>query len=95
MSSPLRVYKSEQGAESVAEINIFREAQHLLRTKKRDDMTEQELQVVATAMTPLMLDPRYSNVTIGDGLEELAALLEARRKKGGRGCASPTPFVPG
>ena len=67
------------------EINIFREAQRLLSTKKRDDMTEEELQIVATAMTPLRLDPRYCNLTIDDGLEELAALLEARRKKLGSG----------
>jgi len=56
--------------------NIFREAKALLDTKSQFDMTEEEKQTVGAATIPLMILPRYRDIPIGEGLEELANILE-------------------
>lgn len=62
--------------------NIFRQAKQLLDTKKGSEMTEEELQLIGTAVIPLMV--KFDGIfpedfTIGEGLEELAKMVEEAR----------------
>lgn len=58
------------------ETNIFREALVLLSTRNGQGMSDEESETVALAMIPLMVLPEYSEVPIGEGLEDLAKILE-------------------
>lgn len=61
-------------------MNIFREAKQLLDKKDNgSELTEEERDLVATAIIPLMVEsngifPR--DITIEEGLEELAKMVE-------------------
>lgn len=59
--------------------NIFREALTLIHTKNGHDMTEEQRETVSTAMLPLMLLSQYSDIPIGEGLEDLARMFEEAR----------------
>lgn len=61
--------------------NIFREAKALLDRKTGPEMTDDELELVATAIIPLLRLPQYSDVTIADGLEAIARLVEEARRE--------------
>jgi len=59
--------------------NIFRQAKQLLDTKRGDEMTEEELQLINTAIIPLMVktDGVFpEDITLAEGLEELAKIFE-------------------
>jgi hypothetical protein len=58
------------------ETNIFREATLLLATRNGQGMSDEERETVEVAMIPLMLLPKYSDMSIGEGLEDLAKMLE-------------------
>lgn len=57
-------------------MNIFREAQRLLRDKPVLEMNEKELEVVKAATMPLLLLREFNDKTILDGLEELFKIAE-------------------
>jgi len=59
-------------------MNIFRQAKQLLDTKRGDEMSEEELRLIATAIIPLMVRgcPLPDDITIGGGLEELTKIVE-------------------
>jgi hypothetical protein len=65
--------------EMKSEINIFREALMLLNTRNGQGMSDEERELMATALIPLMLLPQYSNIPIHDGLEDLTKMLEEAR----------------
>jgi len=60
--------------------NIFRQAKQLLDKKDSGgELTEEELRLIATAIIPLMVktDGVFpEDITIGEGLHELAKILE-------------------
>lgn len=56
--------------------NIFSEALTLLSTRNGHGMSDEEAETVAVAMIPLMLLSQYSDIPIGEGLEELARIVE-------------------
>ena len=58
--------------------NIFRQAKLLLDTKRGDEMSEEDLQLIGTAIIPLMVRgcPFPEDITIGEGLEELANIRQ-------------------
>ena len=56
--------------------NIFREAKELLDTKDGRKMTEEEQELVSAAMIPLNILPHFNDMTIGEGLEELARIVD-------------------
>jgi len=56
--------------------NIFSEALMLLSTRNGQGMSDEEAETVAVAMIPLMLLPQYSDIPIGEGLEDLAKMVE-------------------
>jgi len=56
--------------------NIFRQAKQLLNDKPVLEMNEEELKVVNTATMPLLLLRQFSNLSIDDGLEELAKMVD-------------------
>jgi len=58
--------------------NIFREAKHLLDTKKGSEMNEEELLTINAATIPLNIRgcPFPDDMTIGECLEELAKIVE-------------------
>jgi len=56
--------------------NIFRQAKQLLQDKPVLEMNEEELEVINTATMPLLLLRHFSDMTINDGLEELAKIVE-------------------
>jgi len=58
--------------------NIFREAKHLLDTKKSSEMNEEERSTMAAALIPFSIKgvPLPENITIMEGLEELAKIVE-------------------
>jgi len=58
------------------ETNIFREALTIMSTKNGQDMSDDEREIIDTALLPLMVSPGYSNVPIYEGLEDLARMLE-------------------
>ena len=74
-SSPERSDSQDEG-----KMNIFRQAAELLKAKdKGDQLTEEELQLINTAIIPLMVktDGIFpEDITIGEGLEELVNLVE-------------------
>lgn len=60
-------------------VNIFRQAKQLL--DKRDngnELTEEEQELVNTAAIPFTVntDDIFGDITIGEGLEELARIIE-------------------
>lgn len=64
--------------------NLFREAKQLLDKKESGaQLTEEELKLINTAVIPLMVRtwggvfPK--DITIGEGLEELAKIVEGAR----------------
>jgi len=60
-------------------MNIFREAKQLLDTKRGDEMTDAERQLIATATIPLMVKTNGifpKDITISEGLDELAKMVE-------------------
>ena len=65
-------------------MNIFRQAKQLLDTKSGPEMTEEELQLVATATIPLMVRTNGifpEDITIVEGLEELANMVNGKESK--------------
>jgi len=58
--------------------NIFREAKHLLDTKKGSEMNEEERSTMTAALIPFSIKgvPLPENITIMEGLEELAKIVE-------------------
>ena len=60
--------------------NIFRQAKDLLDKKDAGgELTQAELQLIATAEIPLMVKAdglSSEDITIGEGLEKLARILE-------------------
>jgi len=56
--------------------NIFRQAKQLLHDKPVLEMNEEELKVVNTATMPLLLLRHFSNLSIDEGLEELAKMVD-------------------
>lgn len=56
--------------------NIFREALTILSTHNGQAMSDDERDLVATALIPIMMSAKYSNVPIYEGLENLARMLE-------------------
>ncbi len=68
--------------------NIFRQAKILLDTKKGPEMTEDELQLINTALIPLVVKTNGifpENMTIREGLEELAKIWDEANVAGSRG----------
>lgn len=65
--------------------NIFRQAKQLLDKKDSGaDLTEEELQLINTAIIPLMVETDGifpEDITIGEGLEKLARWVEADKIK--------------
>ena len=58
--------------------NIFRQAADLLKTKSGPEMSEEELQLINTAIIPLIVKTNGifpDDITIGEGLEELAKMV--------------------
>lgn len=58
------------------ETNIFQKALTIMSTKKGQDMSDDEREIIATALLPLMVSPGYSDIPIYEGLENLARMLE-------------------
>jgi len=56
--------------------NIFRQAKQLLDNKPVLEMNEEELEVVKIATMPLLLLRHFSNLSIDEGLEELAKMVD-------------------
>lgn len=56
--------------------NTFRQALEILDTKNGDELTEDEQELVAAAMIPLFLLPQFNDMPVGEGLEELARIVE-------------------
>ena len=63
--------------------NIFREAKQLLRDKPVLEMDEEELEVVNVATMPLLLLRQFNDLTIDQGLEELANMGEEAQQDSG------------
>ena len=63
-------------AELTPDGNLFRQAKQLLDRKSGPQMTEEEAKVIQTAIIPLLLIPAFGDITIGEGLEELAKMVE-------------------
>ena len=62
--------------------NLFREAKQLL--DKRDngsELTEEEAELVATAIIPLMILPEYNDTPISQGLLELAKMMDGEKAR--------------
>ncbi|MBU0847431.1 hypothetical protein KKH23_09635 [Patescibacteria group bacterium] len=58
--------------------NLFRQAKQLWDSKNSWDMTKEERHLVAAAMIPLTVHgcPLPEDITISEGLEELAKILD-------------------
>ena len=56
--------------------NIFREAKQLLRDKPISEMDEEELHIVNAATIPLNILPEFNDMTMDEGLEELAKMAD-------------------
>lgn len=69
-----------QSVEMANNSNIFRQAKQLLRDKPVLEMSEEELQIINTATMPLLLLRHFSDMTINDGLEELAKMVEEGKR---------------
>lgn len=65
--------------------NIFREAKELLETNPKpfSEMTEEEVLIIKAATIPLFILPEYNDISILDGLESLATLMEGYRASQG------------
>lgn len=62
--------------------NLFRQAKELLDNKGGQEMTEDELKLIGVATIPLMLLPKYNDIPISIGLEELARMVEGSKSYG-------------
>ena len=66
--------------------NLFRQAAELLKAKDAGgELTEDELQLIATAEIPLMIRTNglfNGDSTIAEGLEELAGMVDGNVKEG-------------
>ena len=60
--------------------NIFRQAKQLLQDKPVLEMNEEELAIVNTATMPLLLLRYFSDLSINEGLEELAKIVEEDKR---------------
>jgi hypothetical protein len=58
--------------------NIFLEALALIRSKKLEEMTEEEIMTVHAASIPLDLIPEFGEMTKEQGLEMLASVVKLR-----------------
>lgn len=58
--------------------NIFREAKHLLNTKKGSEMNEEELLIINAATIPLTILPGFNEMTTDEGLALLVKIVEAK-----------------
>ena len=58
--------------------NIFRRAKQLLDTKRGDEMSEDELKLIATAEIPFLIRncPYLKDMPVRDCLEVLAKIVE-------------------
>ncbi|HUV56858.1 MAG TPA: hypothetical protein VMV84_06455 [Dehalococcoidales bacterium] len=77
--------------------NLFRQAKQLLDTKD-GEMTEEEQKLVGAAEIPLLILPEYNDVTISEGLEELATMVEEAEldyQSNGLGRESHLPVLQG
>ena len=63
-----------------ADGNIFRQAKQLLNNKGDQEMSEEEGKLLSAATIPLIILPRFNNTPTGEGLEELAKLVEESHK---------------
>lgn len=70
--------------------NIFREAKQLLATKPVEEMTQEEVTTVKAATIPLDILPEFDDLTILEGLEELAKIFEEKHE-GINNTAKSTP----
>ena len=71
----------------VTDNNVFRQAKQLLNEKSVLEMNEEELQIVNAATIPLLLLRHFSDLSIDDGLEELAKMVDEAHKDDGSGVA--------
>ena len=60
--------------------NVFRQAKQLLNDKPVLEMNEEELAIVNTATMPLLLLRHFSDLSINEGLEELAKIVEEDKR---------------
>ena len=78
-------YSDPGGPERVMNMpndNIFKKAKQLLRDKPVSEMNDEELLTVKAATIPLLQLPMFNDLTIDEGLEELAEIVdEANREK--------------
>ena len=58
------------------ETNIFQKALTIMSTKNGQDMSDDEREIIDTALLPLMVSPGYFDIPIYEGLEDLARMLE-------------------
>lgn len=56
--------------------NIFRQAKQILDNKGDQGMSDEEWKLLSTATMPLLIAPQFNNTPIGEGLEELAKMVE-------------------
>ncbi len=68
--------KTREKGGRLAVDNIFGEAKQLLRDKPISEMNEEELHIVNAATIPLNILPQFNNLTIDEGLEELAKMAD-------------------
>lgn len=59
--------------------NIFRQALEILHSRRGDEMSEEEEEIVAAAMIPLNMLPEFNDKTTDEGLEVLAKIVEEAR----------------
>ena len=72
--------------------NIFKEAKELWDNKDGREMTEEEQEIIATAIIPLNLRscPFPDDITIAEGLEELTKIVEEAHAGRERRCLETT-----
>ena len=64
--------------------NIYRQAKELLDRKHDNKLTEEEYQLINTAIIPLMItNVLGKDITLREGLEELAKIVEEAGGSGG------------
>jgi len=74
--------------------NLFRQAKELLDKKDAGaELTEEELQLINTAIIPLMIIPE--DITIGEGLERLAKMMEEATQFRNLSCVGNRLFLGG
>lgn len=77
-------------------VNIFREAKQLLDKKDNgNELTEEEQELVNTAAIPFTVntDNILFDIPIGEGLEELARIIENKDAGGDQQTPAPTREV--